>query len=63
MRPALILIALIVVAALAGPLALDWRYDLIDWDAVRAAPSPPAIRWAPTASAATCWRGRWSAPA
>jgi len=38
MRPALILIALIVLAALLGPLLIDWRYDAIDWTAVRAAP-------------------------
>jgi len=38
MRPALIVIALIVAAALLGPLALHWRYDVIDWSAVRAPP-------------------------
>lgn len=38
MRPALFLILLIAVAALLGPLALGWRYDAIDWNAVRAAP-------------------------
>ena len=38
MRTPLILIGLIVVAALLGPLAIDWRYDAIDWNAVR---SPP----------------------
>ncbi len=41
MRAALILLAAIVVVALLGPLALDWRYDAIDWDAVRAAPFSP----------------------
>lgn len=41
MRAALILLAAIVVIALLGPLALDWRYDAIDWDAVRAAPFSP----------------------
>ena len=38
MRTALILLAVIAVAALLGPLAIGWRYDAIDWDAVRAAP-------------------------
>ena len=38
MRTSLILIGLILVAALLGPLAIDWRYDAIDWHAVR---SPP----------------------
>lgn len=38
MRTPLILIGLIVVAALLGPLAIEWRYDMIDWNAVR---SPP----------------------
>jgi oligopeptide transport system permease protein len=41
MRTALTLLAAIVVVALLGPLALDWRYDAIDWDAVRAAPFSP----------------------
>ena len=38
MKAPLILIAAIVVIALLGPLAIDWRYDAIDWTAVRAAP-------------------------
>ena len=38
MKAALILIALIAVTAMLGPLAIEWRYDMIDWDAVR---SPP----------------------
>lgn len=41
MRPALILLALIVLLALFGPFALDWRYDAIDWNAVRAEPFVP----------------------
>lgn len=38
MKTALVIIALIALAALLGPYALDWRYDMIDWQAVRAAP-------------------------
>lgn len=38
MRTALLLLALIAVAALLGPLAIAWRYDAIDWNAVRAGP-------------------------
>ena len=38
MRAALILIALIAATALLGPFVIEWRYDMIDWDAVR---SPP----------------------
>jgi oligopeptide transport system permease protein len=38
LRAALVLIAIIAIAAALGPLALDWRYDMIDWNAVRAAP-------------------------
>ena len=38
MRAPLILICLILVAALLGPLAIEWPYDAIDWKAVRAAP-------------------------
>lgn len=41
MKPALILLGLIVLIALLGPFALDWRYDAIDWDAVRADPFTP----------------------
>ncbi len=41
MRAALILIGLIVAAALLGPLLLDWRYDAIDWNAVRLPPLSP----------------------
>lgn len=35
MKPALILLGLIVLAALLGPLVLPWRYDVIDWNAIR----------------------------
>lgn len=38
MRVALALLGLIVLAALLGPALLPWRYDAIDWDAIRAAP-------------------------
>jgi oligopeptide transport system permease protein len=38
MRGPLIIIAIIVTAALLLPPLLPWRYDLIDWSAVRAAP-------------------------
>jgi len=38
MRGPLILIALIAAAAALGPLAIEWRYDMIDWNAVRAPP-------------------------
>jgi oligopeptide transport system permease protein len=41
MRAAFAVIALIAVAALLGPFALPWRFDMIDWDAVRAAPFTP----------------------
>lgn len=41
MRIALGLLAAIVTAALIGPLLLPWRYDLIDWNAVRATPLSP----------------------
>lgn len=41
MRLALGLLAIIILTALIGPLLLPWRYDLIDWDAVRAAPLSP----------------------
>ena len=41
MKPALILLGLIILIALLGPFALDWRYDAIDWDAVRADPFTP----------------------
>ena len=34
-------IALIVLAALIGPALLPWRYDAIDWSAVRAPPLTP----------------------
>jgi oligopeptide transport system permease protein len=37
-RVLLVPVALIVAAALFLPLLLPWRFDLIDWDAVRAAP-------------------------
>lgn len=38
MRTPLILIGLILVAALLGPLAIEWRYDAIDWSVVRGPP-------------------------
>ncbi|ATE66950.1 ABC transporter permease [Rhizorhabdus dicambivorans] len=41
MKAALTIIGLIALAALLGPFALDWRYDAIDWNAVRAAPLTP----------------------
>lgn len=41
MRSGLSLVALIVLAALLGPLLVDWRYDAIDWNAIRAAPLSP----------------------
>ena len=41
MKLALLSLAAIMTAALIGPLLLPWRYDLIDWDAVRAAPLSP----------------------
>jgi oligopeptide transport system permease protein len=41
LRLALGLLAIIILTALIGPLLLPWRYDLIDWDAVRAAPLSP----------------------
>jgi oligopeptide transport system permease protein len=37
-RIALTLLAAIALAALLGPLAIAWRYDVIDWNAVHAAP-------------------------
>jgi len=41
LRLPLALLALILLAALAGPMLLPWRYDAIDWDAVRAPPFSP----------------------
>jgi oligopeptide transport system permease protein len=41
LRPVPIILALIVTAALIGPLLLSWDYDAIDWDAVRAHPLSP----------------------
>ena len=41
MRPTLLILAAIIVAALIGPLLLAWPYDQIDWNAVRAAPLSP----------------------
>ena len=38
MRTALTLLAAIALAALLGPLVIEWRYDAIDWNAVHAAP-------------------------
>ncbi|WP_157215588.1 ABC transporter permease [Flavisphingomonas formosensis] len=40
-RVPLVLLALVLLAALAGPAALPWRYDAIDWSAVRAPPLSP----------------------
>lgn len=39
MRLPFALLLLILLAALIGPALLPWRFDAIDWDAVRAAPS------------------------
>ncbi len=39
MRLPLALLLLILLAALIGPALLPWRFDVIDWDAVRASPS------------------------
>jgi oligopeptide transport system permease protein len=36
--PAIIVIGVIVLAAAFGPMALSWRYDMIDWQAIHAAP-------------------------
>ncbi|MEI9853126.1 MAG: hypothetical protein WDN24_22330 [Sphingomonas sp.] len=63
MRAAVAAIALIVAAALLLPPFLPWHYAAIDWDAVRVPAFSPAIRSAPTASAATCSRARWPARA
>jgi oligopeptide transport system permease protein len=41
LRVALIALAAIVLAALLVPALLPWRYDAIDWSAVRAAPFAP----------------------
>ena len=41
MRIALAILAAIILAALIGPMLLPWRYDAIDWNAVRAAPFTP----------------------
>lgn len=41
MKAALAILALIVIAALAGPLLTPWSHDAIDWNAVRAAPFGP----------------------
>ncbi len=41
MKAALGVITAIVLAALIGPLLIEWRYDAIDWNAVRAAPLSP----------------------
>ncbi len=40
-RLPLTLLGLIALAAIIGPLLLDWRHDAIDWDAVRAPPFSP----------------------
>lgn len=40
-RVAVILLAIIVLAALAGPLLLPWPYDIIDWNAIRAGMGTP----------------------
>lgn len=41
MRTAVLVLAAIAFTALLGPLAIDWRYDAIDWNAVHAAPFSP----------------------
>lgn len=41
MRLPLLILGLIILAALFGPALLPWRFDLIDWDAVRAPPLSP----------------------
>lgn len=41
MRLPLLILGLILLAALFGPALLPWRFDLIDWDAVRAPPLSP----------------------
>jgi len=41
-RLPLIILAIIVVAALIGPLLIPWHYDAIDWNAVRAPLFSPA---------------------
>jgi oligopeptide transport system permease protein len=41
MRGPLAIVALILLAALAGPLLTPWSHDAIDWTAVRAAPLAP----------------------
>ena len=41
MRVPVIIILTIVTAALIGPLLIEWHYDAIDWNAVRAAPLSP----------------------
>jgi oligopeptide transport system permease protein len=41
MRAPATIILTIVAAALIGPLLVEWRYDSIDWNAVRAAPFAP----------------------
>jgi oligopeptide transport system permease protein len=48
MRMPLLIVALIVLAALFVPPLLPWRFDVIDWNAVRAAPS--AWHWLGTDS-------------
>jgi oligopeptide transport system permease protein len=48
MRMPLLIVALIVLAALFVPPLLPWRFDVIDWNAVRAAPS--ASHWLGTDS-------------
>ncbi len=41
LRLPLALLGAIVLASLVGPALLDWRYDVIDWDAVRSPPFTP----------------------
>ena len=38
MKRALLIFATLIIAALLGPALLPWRFDLIDWDQVRAPP-------------------------
>ena len=41
MRPPVLILAAILLAAICLPPLLHWRYDAIDWNAVRAAPLSP----------------------
>ena len=41
MKRLFFILALVIAAALVGPLLLPWRYDVIDWGAVRVPPFAP----------------------